>query len=161
MNKVFLPIAMAFAMVATSCQTLDTARDRINSMSQEEYGNLVDKTRAMAFKGGNALAKKFADNPELLGDIDALALQLAIAIEADQIRSLDIVGYVVERFAARLGWQEEQVEYVRAAAEVIDAAVGQIKLGVEGKLTDREKRVIVAFLEGIQSGISSAPSILR
>lgn len=161
MNKVFVSFAMAVAMLSTSCQVVSGARDRINGMTQEEFGNLVDKTRSMAFKGGNALAKNFADKPELLGDIDALALQLALAVEADQIRSLDIVSYIVERFAARLGWQEEQVEYIRAAAEVIDAAVGQIKLGVEGKLTEREKRVIVAFLEGIQSGISSAPSILR
>ena len=130
-------------------------------MSQEEFDNLVEKTRSMALKGGNALAKVLADKPELLADIDALALQLSLAIEADQIRSLDVIGYVIERFAARLGWNPEQTEYVRAAAEVVDAAVGQIRLGVDGKLTEREKRVVIALLNGIQTGISNAPMILR
>lgn len=134
----------------TSCSVVESARNKLAEMPETEYQDLLIKVRHSGEQGGEKLS-------ELLGNKASLALavtrDLYKTIEEDQLNVADIVQAIVNEYSNELGLEEKHLEYVREGAKLIDAAVGQIRLGIDGKLSDREKELVLSLLEGLETGL--------
>lgn len=143
-----LPILALLSL--PSCQTVQSARDKLAQMPEADYQQLAIAVEDAAHLGGlslkNALAERADAALEVTREIKAL-------VEAGQINAVDLIQHVVEQYSARLGLTAEQLEYVRSGAQLIDAAVGQIRLDIDGKLTVREKGLLLALLGGLERGL--------
>jgi hypothetical protein len=82
-----------------------------------------------------------------------LADELQTMIVNDALDVPDVVNYLVDRFADDLDLKPKYQEYIRDGAKVIDAAVGQIRLGIDGTLTPREKDLLLSLLGGLTTGM--------
>jgi len=123
-------------------------------MPEAEYQELNQNVYMVSHAAGQKLSELLLDKPELLGDIRMLAIQLQTAVAMDTINAADIINYLVDRFADDLELKPEYQEYIRDGAKVIDAAVGQIRLGIDGSLSEREKGLVLSLLGGLASGTS-------
>lgn len=158
MNKLLaLPVLITLAL--SSCAAIESARDKLETMPDADYLSLTAKVERGGIKGGVKLG-------ELLGDRTELALSLTrtlmTSIKNDTLDVADIIRGVVDQYGTKLGLEEEHMDYIRDGAKLIDAAVGQIRLGIDGKLTEREKGLILALLNGIQIGLQAqldAPNV--
>lgn len=152
MNK-FLSVPLAALLLVPSCATVQAARDKLAQMSQADYEALQIKTLDAGKKAGDKLKELLADKLELLGDVDMLAATLAAAVQNDALDTADLARYLVERLGTKL--EPKYREYLNDGVKLLDAAVGQISLGIDGKFTEREKGLAVALLFGIHQGLSA------
>ena len=152
MKLLALPLLVVLAL--PSCTAVETARDDLNTMPEAEYQELNQNVYMVSHAAGQKLSELLLDKPELLGDIRMLAIQLQTAVAMDTINAADIINYLVDRFADDLELKPEYQEYIRDGAKVIDAAVGQIRLGIDGSLSEREKGLVLSLLGGLASGTS-------
>ena len=145
-----LPVLTILAL--SSCSTVQSARDALDTMPDENYVRLVGKVENAGVKGGVMLADRLGDDTIL-----AVALTNSIidVIESDKVVVSDVVKGVIDQYGDKLNLSEEQLGYIRDGAKLIDAAVGQIRLGIDGKLTEREKGLILALLRGLKTGMQS------
>jgi hypothetical protein len=152
-NKL-LSIPLLVTLALPSCTTVQSARDQLEDMSQTEYQELQSNVYMVSHAAGIKLRDALADKPELLAAIRTLAVELERVVQNDTLSVNDVIVYLVDRFADDLDLKPEYQEYIRDGAKVIDAAVGQIRLGIDGKLTEREKGLILALLGGLERGLS-------
>lgn len=149
--KLLHTLPLLVVLTLPSCATVQSARDKLETMPEDKYASLVLKVEDIAAIGGDKLA-------EALGDRTPVALeitrQLQTAVRTDSLDVADVIQGVADRYGAQLGLSAEHLDYVRDGAKVIDAAVGQIRLGIDGKLTEREKGLILALLGGLERGLS-------
>jgi division protein CdvB (Snf7/Vps24/ESCRT-III family) len=142
---------LGVALMLPSCSAVQNARDSLAEMSQEDYSELTSNVSDASAIAGERL-KNLLDENQV--EIALLVTQeLFTAIEKDSLDAADLVKGVVDQYGLRLGLNEEQLGYIRDAAKIIDAAVGQISLGIDGELTLREKGLLLALLAGIHSGL--------
>lgn len=151
MNKL-LSIPLLVTLAFPSCATVQSARDQLEDMSQVEYTELKLRVTNVAHSAGERLAELLSDKPELLEDIRDLSVRLQTIVENDELNVNDVVVYLVDRFADDLDLKPEYQEYIRDGAKVIDAAVGQIRLGIDGSLSEREKGLMLSLLSGLAVG---------
>jgi len=147
-----LPLLVALAL--PSCASVETARDQLDTMSEVEYLELQQRVFDVSRAAGVELAELLEDKPELVSDIRELADELGTIVANDALDVADVIGHLVDRFADDLDLKPEYQEYIRDGAKVIDAAVGQIRLGIDGTLTSREKDLILSLLSGLTTGMS-------
>ncbi len=148
-----LPLIAALAFAPTSCSTIQSARDQLTEMTVAEYQELTENVYLAGYIGGLKLKEALADKPELRADIQELTATLRLALEEDQINVDNIINYLVDRFADDLELEAKHQEYIRDAARIIDAAVGQIRLGIDGALSEREQGLVLSLLQGLATGI--------
>lgn len=153
MIRFALPLLAVLSLSLPSCQTVQSARDKLEQMPEAKYQELVQKTNDAGRKGGEKLKELLADRPELLGDVRQLAVLLQDTVQNDRVEASDLIKWIVDRFGDDLGLEEKYQEYIRDGAKAIDAAVGQIRLGIDGALTEREKGLAVALLSGLADGV--------
>lgn len=153
--KLLYTLPLLVALTLPSCATVETARDQLDTMSEAAYIELQQQVFDVARMGGAELADLLEDKPELLNDISELADELGTIIANDALDVVDVIDYLVDRFADDLDLKPEYQEYIRDGAKVIDAAVGQIRLGIDGTLTLREKDLLLSLLSGLTTGIGN------
>ncbi len=149
--KYLLALPLLAALMLPSCATIQSARDKLEEMPDGKYQQLVIKIENAGVKGGKKLA-------EILGDKSQLALEvtrsLKTVITEDRLEVVDVIKGIVDNYGDKLGLEDKYLDYIRDGAKAIDAAVGQIRLGIDGKLTEREKGLVVALLDGLERGLS-------
>jgi hypothetical protein len=150
MKLLALPLLAVLAF--PSCTTVQTARDQLEEMSQVEYAELNLQVQGVAFMAGKKLSEVLQDKPEVLGDIRELSTQLLNAVMTDTLNVNDLINYLVDRFGEDIDLKPEYQEYIRDGAKIIDAAVGQLRLGIDGTLSEREKGLVVSLLGGLAMG---------
>ena len=146
-----LPLLVAISL--PSCASVQSARDTLDAMPEAEYQVLNANVYNVALRAGTELKAQLADKPELLRDIGELADKLGTIIVNDELIVTDVIAYLVDSFADDLGLEAQHQEYIRDGAKVIDAAVGQIRLGIDGTLTSREKDLVLSLLSGLATGV--------
>ena len=152
-SRLLLPAALIAAMILPSCATVQSARDKLAEMPQEKYDELIVKTHDAGRKGGVKLKELLADKPELVASIGSLAGKLSETVQNDRLDASDLIKWIVDQFGDELGLEAKYQDYIRDGAKAIDAAVGQIRLGIDGTLTEREKGLAVALLAGLAEGV--------
>jgi hypothetical protein len=145
----------AILLFSPSCSTVQTARDKLAGMSDGDYTALVNKTLSAGVNVGDRLA--LISDPNVKTALKETITQLVAAINTDTLDVQDVVAGVLDRFGSQLaekGLDPKYQNYIREGAKVIDAAVGQIRLGIDGKISVREKGLLVAFLSGMELSLS-------
>jgi len=149
-----LPLIAVLAFAPNSCTVIQSARDQLAEMTVAEYQELNDNVYIAGYVGGLKLKEALLlDKPELREEIRELALELHLIVEQDQINVDNMVNYLMDRFADDLELEERYQEYIRDASRIIDAAVGQIRLGIDGVVSEREKGLALSLLQGLANGI--------
>ncbi len=155
--KKLLTLPLILAMALSSCAAVESGRDGLETMSPVTYVLLTGVVHEAGVKGGKKLAESLGDKtPKVLEITDTL---IAI-VESDDLASLplnttDVLGSIVDLYINSVDLEPQQVNYIRAGAMLIDASVGQIKLDIDGKLTSREKDLILVLLIGLATGMES------
>ena len=125
--KLLHTLPLLVVLTLPSCATVQSARDQLDTMPEIEYQELKQRVWDISSLAGSKLAEALADKPELRANIRELADELQTIIVNDALDVVDVVNYLVDRFALDLGLTTQHVEYIRDGAKVIDAAVGQIR----------------------------------
>lgn len=141
----FLATGMLF-----SCAAVESARDKLATMPEPDYQELRLKVEDAGRKGGVKLKELLGEKTEIALDVTT---ELLVAVDTDKLDVADVIKGVVNKYGDRLGLEDKHLDYVRDGAKVIDAAVGQIRLGIDGKLTEREKGLVIALLAGLHTGL--------
>ena len=150
------PLLATLAMLP-SCSTMSGARQDLNEMSESEYHALgtkvlgitavtsrrvaIDWDEAKIAKARGVIAKGMAlvdaNDAEQWSKLDATSLVRALAIKYGEALDLD---------------RKAQLD-IQDAALLVDVIVGPIQLGVDGKLGERERGLLMALLQGLEIGL--------
>ena len=143
-----LPLLVVLSL--PSCTTLQSARDKLEVMPETSYQTLIVRVEATAALGGEKLAEALGDRSLVALDITR---QLQTAVRTDSLDVADVIRGIADQYGTQLGLSTEHLDYVNDGARLIDAAVGQIRLGIDGALTEREKGLVLALLKGLERGL--------
>lgn len=148
--KLLHTLPLLVALMLPSCTIVQSARDKLETMSEESYQSLVVRVEAAATIGGEKLAEVLGDRTPIAIDITQ---RLVILVLTDNLSVADVIKGIADRYGTRLGLSAEHLDYVRDGAKIIDATIGQVRLSIDGKLIDREKVLILALLNGLERGL--------
>lgn len=148
-----LPLLLAMLMLP-SCSMLTNAQRDINEMTVSQYAGLKTKVYALTAIASNRIAKdwsaeKRAKARNLIIDTRTLVTQ--------NLADLDVTSVIrtlANRYADKMGLDTQAKSDIQNAALLIDAIVGPIKIGIDGKLGERELGLVLALLDGLQNGLS-------
>ncbi len=143
-----LPLLVVLSL--PSCTTVQSARDKLEVMPETSYQTLIVRVEATAALGGEKLAEALGDRSLVALDITR---QLQTAVRTDSLDVADVIRGIADQYGTQLGLSTEHLDYVNDGARLIDAAVGQIRLGIDGALTEREKGLVLALLKGLERGL--------
>lgn len=144
-------IILAATLILPSCSTIDSAREDLAAMPEAEFLQLEQDVWDAGRRGGEALSRVLDEGQTRIAK--RVASELRLAIGMDRLQVADLIQGIVDEFEGELGLKPEHEQYIRDGAKVIDAAVGQIRLGIDGALSEREKRLLIALLDGLEDGI--------
>jgi len=136
-------------LIAPSCSTITSAREKLTGMSEESFLSLQRQVGLAGSVAGTKL--KDAVSPEVAGKVYATLIELAHSIMRDQVAPGELVPFIVEQIAKDLDGKVK--EYIRLGGLALDVAVGPIRLGIDGTLSVREKAVLLTFLGGIAQAL--------
>ncbi len=149
--KRFLAIPMIVVLGLSSCSVIQSARDKLTKMDPVTYTSLTIKVQNAGKRGGEKLQELLSSDAKDAAKI--LTDTLITAVETDSLDAQDLVKDIVDRYGDQLGLKPAHQEYIRDGAKLIDAAVGQIRLDIDGKLSEREKGLVLALLKGLKQGL--------
>jgi hypothetical protein len=149
--KYLLALPLLAVFILPNCALVRSARDKLEQMPQESYVQLLATVEEAAALGGKKLA-------EVLGENRLLALKvtqgLKTAVITDRLKVADVLKDIVDSYSRELNLEAQHLDFIRDGMKAIDAAVGQVRLGIDGKLSEREKGLVVALLDGLERGLS-------
>jgi len=149
MKHLAIPIIVMLGL--SSCTIIQSARDKLAQMDTTSYQNLVVQVQKAGQYAGTKLQEVISSDARSAAQ--GMTDVLIAAIETDSLDVQDIVKTIVDRYSDRLGLEPRHQVYIRDGAKIIDVAVGQIRLGIDGKLSEREKTLILALLKGLKKGL--------
>lgn len=150
--KTYTYLALATIFTMSSCSLVNSSREKLAEMPEDEFQELAVKVEKAGRKGGKELVK--------LVEADVVMLTIKLtdmlydSFSNDQlaIDSNDVVRSIIDYYELNLS--QKEMSLIRDAGKAIDAAVGQIKLGLDGQLTAREKTLVLNLLDGFRKGLS-------
>ena len=148
-----LPLLLG-ALMLPSCSTLGNVQRDLATMSQSEYEGLKSKVASVTAITSSRLAKDWDAEKR----VKALAIiaEGRLLLSGDKLADLgatDLIRALADRYGEKLGLDDQARRDVKDAALLVDALVGPIKLGVDGKLGERESGLILALLDGLEYGL--------
>lgn len=147
----FKSLALIALLGLSSCAT--TGSD-IDNMTQEDFDGLRDSVFNASSLAGRELGENMEQDEASIGM--AVAFSIRSAIERDEFGVNDLVEGVIVSLRDEMQLDEEEVLLIEDVGKIIDAAVGQIRLGIDGSLSPREEELLFAFLDGLANGLSRA-----
>lgn len=146
--KALLPMLFVLPLVFSGCKTVEQGRESLETMSQARFEGLKTLVR----HGGEAASVKI--NEELHAQdkanlIDGLSVLEKLLGEDHQLRDLSVFTQLVEDL--KTNFSPKVASYVDDVVKIIDAAVGDIRVGVDGKLSEREKDLLLTLLRALKS----------
>lgn len=160
MKKLLLVVAAALPIVVvgvipalfSSCAVVQDARDQLADMPEEKYQELVMKVRDNSLRLGR-LGQEHLDF-EIRLKIVSVSQKVMTIVNNDGVTTADVGQWVMEYFDAS-ELPEDALEMIQDGIRFLDAAVGQIRLGIDGKITFREKQLMLTVIAGINAGLVS------
>ena len=158
MKKLLLVVAAALPIVVvgvipalfSSCATVQEARDQLAAMPEEDYQELVVKVRDNSVRLGK-LGQQYIDF-EIRLKVISVCQKAMVIVNNDGVTATDVGQWVMEYFdESQL--PVEALEMIQDGIRFLDAAVGQIRLGIDGKVTFREKQLLLTVMAGISAGL--------
>lgn len=153
MKKILIfPLLATLAL--SSCSTIPSTREDLQTMEQPRYEDLQRRVSAMAEIASSRIAQKWdAAQRDKARGVIANAHKLLALNELGEIGPTDLIRELADRYSDKLGLDEQARRDIKDVALLVDAAVGPIKLGVDGKLNDRELGLVTALLDGLARGL--------
>jgi hypothetical protein len=123
-------------------------------MSQSEYEGLQNKVASITAITSSRLAKNWdaEKRQKALGVIAEGKLLLAGDNLAD-LGTSDLIRGLADRYGEKMGLDDQERRDIKDAALLLDVLVGPIKLGIDGKLGERELGLILSLLKGLEYGL--------
>lgn len=153
--KYLLTLPLLAALMLPSCATVSNVRADLNTMDVAQYENLRHKVSVITEITSSRLAKDWdAEKRAKAISVISQGRELLQGNNLAELGATDLIRGLAERYGEKLGLDEQARRDIKDAALLVDAAVGPIKLGIDGKLTEREKGLIIALLDGLERGLS-------
>ena len=149
-----LALPLLAALLMPSCSTLGNVQRDLNSMSEVQYQDLQHKVASITAITSSRLAKDW--DAEKRAKALRLIAEGKVLITTDKLSELgatDLIRGLADRYGEQMGLDEQARRDVKDAALLLDALVGPIKLGVDGKLGVRELGLVLALLDGLEDGL--------
>ena len=130
----------------------------LEEMTEEQYESVKQRVYDTSLASGGLIQIGLAEDPELRADIAELAGDLSEQVEKGRIENLqagDVVSFLLSQFGESLNLEPKEVAIITGISRIVDAATGGtgIELGIEGTLSDRERGLLVAMLDGLALGV--------
>jgi len=138
--------------LGSSCSMLDSTRSKLENMSNAEFVSLNKKVYDASAAGGKLLARQLEKQDRIMLAKEVLAVIRETVVSDNLTHVDDLVRVLLDKFGGEIG-SDKVVEFLKDATNLLDVAVGDIKLGIDGKLSFREKSLLVTLLRGIYDGL--------
>lgn len=153
LNKLMALGAVAVLAFAPACGLVEGAREDLATMEEQEFRDLVQSVNEAGAKGGVELVKQLELSMEDRAAVAGLARALADTVINDDLGAVDdVVRLLLDRFGDEIG-NAQAVSILEDATNLIDAAIGQVSVGIDGLLTSREKELVFSLLVGVHNGV--------
>lgn len=160
MRKTLVSFVAALCLLAPSCTiTAENGQEiALEQATEEQYELVKQRVYDTSLASGGLIQIGLAEDPELRADIAELAKDLSEQVEKGRIENLqagDVVSFLLSQFGENLNLKPKEVAIITGISRIVDAATGGtgIELGIEGTLTDRQRGVLVAMLDGLALGV--------
>jgi hypothetical protein len=141
--------AMILIPMLGSCST------PLGNMKEGEFRELLVSVKNLAYTGGTTLRAELTSEEQ--GVAYNIAVILAQTIINDNLASTDdAVNFIIWQLREQIN-NDGIVHLLSDAANLLDATVGQVKIGIDGLLSIRQKLLLVAMLEGFAKGVAGQP----
>ena len=149
----FKTLGVVALLTMSSCLSTGS-RSSISNMSEEEFTSLRDSVFSASSLAGRELGEGMDEDQARVGI--AVASSIRIAVAQDEFGVDDIVEGIVLNLSDEMQLDDEEVLLIQDVGRIIDAAVGQIRLGIDGSLSPREQELLFALLDGLANGLGRA-----
>lgn len=138
-----------------SCSVLNSAREKLESMSPERFTNLLSSVGNASFLGGHFLKKELSESQRL-----KVADVLTAAIIALQNGDVTLgTASLLDRILSGEPLDPDPIvsaKMKQALADVVqlvEGGIGQFRVDVTGFVSAREKALLSAILTGLRDGL--------
>lgn len=151
--KYQLVLPLLGALLASSCSTIKSIRNDLETMEEADYNNLLYKVSAVSELVGSRVSQNWdtEKKAEAQGTLENLAA-LVLSDDLGEFDATDLVRSIADRYGEDLGLDSQTRRDIKDVALIINATTGPIRVGTDGTITDRERGLIVALLEGLGHG---------
>lgn len=149
-----LPLLLA-ALMLPSCSTLGNIQRDLASMSQSEYEGLQSKVASITAITSSRLARDW-DAEKRQKALNVIAEGRLLLLAGDQLADLgatDLIRSLADRYGEKMGLDDQARRDIKDAALLLDVLIGPIKLGIDGKLGERELGLLLSLLKGLEYGL--------
>jgi len=152
--KQLLALPLLAALLMPSCSTLGNVQRDLNTMPVAQYEDLKTKVGSITAITSSRLAKDWdAEKRAKALNIISQGRLLLVGGELESLGATDLVRSLADRYGEKMGLDEQARRDIKDAALLLDALVGPITLGLDGKLGVRELGLLLSLLDGLEYGI--------
>ena len=153
--KPLLTLSLLAALLLPSCSVIQNVRADITTMSQSEYDAMSAKVFALTAIASHRISIEFDDDKR----VQALKITKearALLQDADKLKTLgatDLVRVMIDRYSDEMDLKNKERAMIKNATLLIDLVVGPIKVGIDGKVNERELGLLNSMLDGLVRGL--------
>ncbi len=148
-----LPLLLA-ALMLPSCSTLGNVQRDLAAMSQSEYEGLQSKVASITAITSSRLAQDWdAEKRQKALNVIGEAMLLLAGDNLADLGASDLIRGLADRYGEKMELDEQARRDIKDAALLLDVLVGPIKLGIDGKLGERELGLLLSLLNGLAYGL--------
>lgn len=127
-------------------------------MTEEQFESVKQLVYDTSLESGGLIQISLAEDSELRVEIAELAKNFSEQVKKGRIENLqvgDVASFLLGQFGENLNLKPKEVAIITGISRIVDTATGGtgIKLGIEDTLTDRERGLLVAMLDGLALGV--------
>jgi hypothetical protein len=146
-----LGVALLSATLS-SCATIEELSEGLEQMPEAEFRDLALSTHNLARAGGELLSPELSEENRVI--VYQVAHILAETVMNDNLSSTDdALSLVLGQLKDSID-DERVVSVLEDVINLLDGAIGQVKIGLDGLLTLRQKTLLMNVLEGFSHGVS-------
>ena len=152
--KPFLLPSLLVALMLPSCATIQTAREDLQTMEEPQYEELKHKVSVITEITSSRISKDWDAAKKAKATALIAQGRLLLGGDLSEFGATDLLRELADRYGEKLGLNDQARRDIKDAALLVDAIVGPIKVGIDGKVNDRELGLVLALLEGLERGLS-------
>lgn len=152
--KLFTLPLLLVALMLPSCSTLTNLQRDLDTMTEAQYEGLKNNIMSITAITSSRLARNWdtTKRDKARGVITQVA-RLIVANEFGNLDATHLIRSLADHYGDKMGLDEQARRDIKSAALLVDIVAGPIKLGVDGKLGEREQGLILALLDGLAYGL--------
>jgi hypothetical protein len=152
--KLFALPLLLVALMLPSCSTISNIQRDINQMTAAQYDGLKAKVFAITSITSSRVAKDWSANKRAKA-LDLIAKGRALlTTDLSSLDATSLIRALADRYSDKMGLDAQAKSDIKDAALLLDVLVGPIKVGVDGKLGERELGLVLALLTGLEDGLN-------